>query len=97
MGLFSQIADTLPQAAMPTAPTFATPSPCPVCSSAAFYSDVYGGGPHCRGCGPPVAASLVLERLLVLWELDPLWEPDSDSPGQPPGRKWAWVKNPREE
>lgn len=96
MGLFSQISNTLPQveviivapAAAPPSdttptPTWPTPLPCPTCSCAIFYRDVYGGGPHCRGCQPVSSPSLVRDFLWVLWSV-------AES-------KWYWTKNPREE
>lgn len=73
---------TTPSTAPPT-PTWPTPLPCPTCSSAIFYRDVYGGGPHCRGCQPVSSPSLVRDFLWVLWSV-------ADS-------KWYWSKNPREE
>ena len=69
--------------APPSTPTWPTPLPCPSCSCAIFYRDVYGGGPHCRGCQPVSSPSLVRDFFWVLWSVAEA--------------KWYWTKNPREE
>lgn len=42
------------------------PAPCPVCLSPGFWIDVYGGGPHCRGCNPPSSPSLAAFAVWVI-------------------------------
>lgn len=57
------------------------PAPCPVCLSPGFWVDVYGGGPHCRGCNPPSSPSLVAMPAWVIGT------PDA----------YRWVRNPKAE
>ena len=55
-----------------------TPAPC-CCGSALAWFDIYGGGPHCHGCRPWTAESLVRSvmgydaqetRRRVLWPIE---------------------------
>lgn len=68
-----------------TAPTWPsnwpTPMPCPACLSPGFWVDVYGGGPHCRGCNPTSSPSLVAMPAWVIGT------PDA----------YRWVRNPKAE
>lgn len=61
--------------------TWPAPAPCRVCLSPGFWIDVYGGGPHCRGCSPPSSPSLVAYAVWVV--------------GTPGG--YQWVRNPKVE
>lgn len=71
---------------VPTWPsTWPTPAPCPVCGSPGYWVDVYGGGPHCRGCSPPSSPTLAAYAV---------WVVDGDD-GSAAGRRW--VRNPRAE
>jgi hypothetical protein len=57
------------------------PAPCVGCGCPAFWLDVYGGGPHCRGCSVPSSPSLAAHQVWVIGE-----------PGS-----FRWVSDPRRE
>ncbi len=47
-------------------PAWPSPAPCTTCGSPGFWLDVYGGGPHCRGCDAPSSPSLVESQIWVV-------------------------------
>lgn len=83
MGLLTKILGDDLQAAPPSSPAAATepalaeptsppaPTACPICGSAAFWLDVYGGGPHCRWCKPAPAPTFVKVNLWLVEPTDP--------------------------
>lgn len=67
-------------------PTWANAVACPNCGCAAFWRDVYGGGPHCRICKPSAPsliknfAWIVLEGGQSVWTDQPRpLEPGSEA------------------
>lgn len=70
----------------PTWPShWPAPAPCPTCLSPGFWVDVYGGGPHCRGCNPPSSPTLVKMPAWVIGTPDTYrWVRDPKAHGNHP-------------